>query len=466
MLRKSTLLDLCTSLDADFTEIRIVDSFTTTIQIQDGRAVKLSSSASLGAGIRVLKDGGWGFASCENLAGKDSLYSTAKNALALVVSSDKKWREKREVAKTKLFQDIVTPKVEIDPRKVPFKEKMQKLSELEIRAKEYSPHIVNTVLNYVDSYVKETVSNSFGTYVENGQIRTRASLAVTANKRSVRQTARKYAAGSKGFEIIEELTPENFSNKAASQVVELLGADNPPSGRLPVILAPEIVGVFVHEAVGHNAEADAVKSGSSILEGKIGKLIGSPKVSIADDPTFKDAYGSYSYDSEGTKTKKTMIVENGVLKNFLHNLETAQFFNVSPSGNARAAGYSSPPLVRMSNTYMLPGEKRLDEILSTMKKGIFVQDLGFGGYVFPERGQFMFNANSSYLIENGKKTKLLKNVSLAGLTLEVLKNIGEVSSEFSVSGNGGTCGKSGQGVPVDDGGPYVKVKDMLVGGRQ
>ncbi len=204
------------------------------------------------------------------------------------------------------------------------------------------------------------------------------------------------------------------------RAVELLTAENPPSGRFPVILAPSMVGLFTHEAVGHNAEADTVKSGNSILEGKIGKLIASPNVTMVDDPTFEGAYGSYVYDCEGTKAKKTVIIENGVLKSFLHNLETAHWFNVSPTGNARAENYSSPPIVRMSNTYMLPGKVKLEEILSSIKKGIFVEDVGFGGYVFPERGQFMFNANSSYLIENGRKTKLLKNVSLSGLTLEVL----------------------------------------------
>lgn len=465
MFAKETLLNLCTSLDTDFTEIRIVESSTANIQIQDGKAVKLASSKAIGAGIRVLKDGSWGFVSCENLADKDSLRSGIKNALSLAVSSDKKFRERRDMATIKPFQSIVPAKVKIDPRNVPFKEKMEKLSELEKKAKEYSPAIVNTVLNYGDSYVKEIISNSFGTYIEQEKILTRSSLTVTAYKDGVRQSSHKSVAGNKGFEIIENLTPENFSHKVAFRTVELLAAENPPSGRFPVILAPSMVGLFTHEAVGHNAEADAVKSSNSIFEGKIGKLIASPNVTIVDDPTFEDAYGSYVYDCEGTKAKKTVIIENGILRSFLHNLETAHWFNVSPTGNARAEGYSSPPIVRMSNTYMLPGNANLEEMLSGIKKGIFVEDVGFGGYVFPERGQFMFNANSSYLIENGRKTKLLRNVSLTGLTLEVLLNVEEVSNEFSLSGEGGTCGKSGQGIPVDDGGPYVKVKEMLVGGR-
>jgi TldD protein len=465
MLSQDTLLNLCASVNANFTEIRIVESFTTTIQIQDGKALKLASSSAIGAGIRVLKDGSWGFVSCENLTNKDSLYTAIKNAFSLAVSSDKKWRERRDIAKIKPSQDIVSFSVKIDPRSIPFKQKMEKLNELERKAKEYSSDIVNTVLNYGDSYVKEIISNSKGTYIKQEKIKTRVSLTVTAYKKGERQSSRKSVAGSKGFEIIENLIPENFSNKVASRAVELLTAENPPSGIFPVILAPPIVGLFTHEAVGHNAEADTVKSGNSILEGKIGKLIASPNVSIVDNPTFENGYGSYVYDSEGTKAKKTVIIENGILRNFLHNLETAHFFDVSPTGNARAEGYSSPPIIRMSNTYMLPGKKSFKEIISTIKKGIFVEDVGFGGYVFPERGQFMFNANSSYLIENGKKAKLLKNVSLTGLTLEVLHNVEEVSKEFSISGEGGTCGKSGQGVPVDDGGAYVKVKDMLVGGR-
>ncbi len=489
MLTKETLLNLCTSLDADFTEVRIVESSTTNIQIQDGKALKLASSNAIGAGIRVLKDGSWGFVSCENLTNKDSIYPVRsphqrcgspnitsgltsngvyagiKNALSLAISSDKKWRERRSIATVRPSQSIIPAKVKTDPRDIPFKKKMEKLSELEERGRKYSSAIVNTVLNYGDSYVKEIISNSLGTYIEQEKILTRLSLTITAYKDGVRQSSHKSVARSKGFEIIESLTPENFSHKVAGRAVELLVAENPPSGRFPVILAPSMVGLFTHEAVGHNAEADTVKSGNSILEGRIGKLIASPSITIVDDPTFEDAYGSYIYDCEGVKANKTVIIEDGILRNFLHNLETAHWFNVSPTGNARAEGYSSPPIVRMSNTYMLPGKMSLGEMLSTVKKGIFVEDVGFGGYVFPERGQFMFNANSSYLIENGRKTKLLKNVSLSGLTLEVLLNVEEVSKEFSFSGEGGTCGKSGQGIPVDDGGPYIKVKEMLVGGR-
>jgi TldD protein len=465
MFAKQTLLELCASVDADFTEIRIVESFNTAIQIQDGKALKLGSFNALGAGIRVLKGGGWGFVSCENLLDKDSLSSAIKNALTLAVSSDKKWTEKKDIAKVKPVQGIISSKVKIDPRNVPFKTKMERLSQLEAKAREYSPSIVNTVLNYGDSYIKEIISNSSGTYIEQEKISTRASLFVTAYKNGVRQSSRKSAAGTKGFEIIENLTPENFSDKVSSKAVELLAAESPPSGRFPVILAPSMVGLFTHEAVGHNAEADIVKSGNSIFEGKVNRQIASSVVSMVDDPTFENANGFYMYDSEGTRAKKTIIIENGVLKNFLHNLETARFFNVPPTGNARADGYSSSPIVRMSNTYMLPGKSSFEEILSGTKNGILVEDVGFGGYVFPERGQFMFNANSSYLIENGKKTKLLKNVSLTGLTLETLLDIEAVSKEFSLSGEGGTCGKSGQGAPVDDGGPYIKVKEMLVGGR-
>ncbi len=216
MFSKETLLNLCTSLDTDFTEVRIVESSTTAIQIQDGKALKLASSNAIGAGIRVLKDGSWGFVSCENLLDKDSLYSGIKNALSLAVSSDKKWRERRDIATIKPSQNIIPVKVKTDPRNIPFKKKMEKLSELERKAKEYSPAIVNTVLNYGDSYVKETISNSLGTYIEQEKILTRSSLTVTAYKDGVRQSSHKSVAGIKGFEIIENLTPENFSRKVAS----------------------------------------------------------------------------------------------------------------------------------------------------------------------------------------------------------------------------------------------------------
>ena len=463
---KDLLLNLCRSLSSDFSEIRIVEGQSTTIQIQDGKGDKVSTARSLGAGVRVLKDGGWGFCTTEDTS-KDSLFANLKKGLELAAAAPKKYREKRNIASITPREDKILCTVGIDPRQVSFAQKMERLLYLERKAREYAPSlIVNTVLNYGDSWRREIVANSWGTYVEQEQIRTRAVLLVTTYNKGVRQSSYKPVAASKGFEVVDDLKEENFSLKVASRAVELLKAENAPAGRFTVILAPPIVGLLAHEALGHNAEADAVQQGNSILKDLVGKKIASPCLSIVDNPTLEGAYGSYKYDSEGVRARENMIVDKGVLKQYLHNLETAHYFQAEPTGNARASGYGSFPVVRMSNTYVLPGDKSLDEIIAGVDEGILLEDSGFGGYVFPERGQFMFNANSSWLIEKGKKTTLLKNVSLSGLTLEVLNRVEGVSKEFSPRSGGGMCGKEGQSVPVDDGGPYLKVRDMLVGGQK
>jgi len=463
---KELLLGLSNSLPSDFSEIRVVEGQSTSIQIQDGKGDKLSTAHSLGAGVRVLKKGGWGFCSTEDIS-KDSLYENLKKSAELATCTPKKYREKRNISSVPSQEDIVACPVKVDPRQISFAKKMERLLHLERKAKEYAPSlVVNTVLNYADSWRREIVANSWGTYVEQEQIRTRAVLVVTTYKKGVRQSSYKPVAASGGFEVVEVLEEKDFSEKVASRAVELLKAKNAPAGRFTVVLAPSIVGLFAHEALGHNVEADAVKQGNSILEGLIGRKIASENLSIVDNPTLKGAYGSYEYDAEGIKGKENVIIDHGILKQYLHNLETANHFQTEPTGNARASSYGSFPIVRMSNTYALPGNKSLNEIISGTEKGILLEDTGFGGYVFPERGQFMFNANSSWLIEKGKKTKLLKNVSLSGLTLEVLDKVEEVSKEFSPLSGGGMCGKEGQSVPVDDGGPYLKVKDMLVGGQK
>ncbi len=450
-------------IGADFVDVRINERTGTRVSVQDGRADEIYSSRAFGAGIRVLIDGMWGFAST-NILERDELLSCLKDAASMARASKGRALEKGEVAEVPAFRGKARTQVRRDPREVGVEEKVKAVFELEKAARTLDPRVVNTVLGYGETVSKETVANTYGLYVENESLRTLASCFVAAKEGEVRQTAVEIRGGLRGFELLEQLEPEGFSVRAARKALGLLGAERAPAGKFPVMFDPAVTGLFVHEAIGHNAEADGVWAGESILEGKVGQQIAAEGVSIFDDATVEGAYGSYAYDSEGVRGQKKCLVEKGVLQGFMHSLETAKKFGVTPNGSARAEGHQSKPIVRMSNTYISPGDWRLDEIIKDTKEGILLKG-GYWGYVFVERGQFTCNAEEAWMVRNGEVKEHLRNVSVSGLTLEALKEIDAVSKDFELK-LPGMCGKGGQAMYIDAGGPYLRVRQLVVGGQR
>ena len=349
--------------------------------------------------------------------------------------------------------------------KVGLEEKKGLLKKIEKIARKESEKIVHTRLSYTEEIVRRGVANSYGVKVEELIPRVGLRLMVVAEEGKERQASFETLAWTGGFEKMRNLSGEEFSLAPVKRAIELLRADSPPRGVFPAILSPEVTGILAHEALGHNLEGDHIINRQSLLQGKMGERIASPHVTLIDDPTYPSAYGSYFFDDEGSPARKKVLVREGKVVGLLHSLETALKLHSVPTGNARAQDYHHPPLVRMSNTYFLPGESSLEEMMDRMGEGILVEKVGRGGYVLPEKGDFMFNIDYSWKIEGGRKKKLLKNVSLAGNTLRTLYSVKEASSHFALSGSGGICGKEGQGVPVDDGGPYFWVEKILVGGR-
>jgi TldD protein len=264
--------------------------------------------------------------------------------------------------------------------------------------------------------------------------------------------------GVSGFEIFKKHDAFELARKAGNTAVELLKAKTPKAGTYPVILDQELAGVFIHEAVGHAVEADHVLEGNSILAGKIGDQIASPLINVYDDPSLHE-FGYYPFDDEGAASKRTTLIQNGVLKSFLHSRETAGILG-GESRNSRAQGYSRP-VIRMSNTFIAPDGMKFNEMLSELKNGIYL--LGSrGGQVNPGEGVFQFNAERGFIVENGELTTPLRDVSLSGNTLEILNNVEAVGNDLEM--NSGRCGKAGQLVPVSDGAPHVLVRKAVVGG--
>jgi len=458
------LIEEANNKGCSFAEARYLRRANSSIRVQDGRIEELSQRESSGVGIRIVINGCWGFAASASLEKKD-LSASLEAALSSALSLSDKVKEKAEVKEVEPVRGKKELHCKISPEDVSPQDKAQMALEWEREAKMVDPkHLPNTLTSLSDVVREEMVYNSWGTKVESKLVHTLATVFVSACEGEIRQSASERRGEARGYELVEEITPEEFSLKAANKALSLLKASPPPAGTFPSILDPQVVGLFVHEALGHNAEADAVWAGQSIIKDKKGEEIAAPCVTIIDDATVEGTFGFYFYDSEGTPGRKNVIIQDGVLIDYLYNLETAAKMGAMPSGNARAEGYEVPPIVRMSNTFMAPGDWTLDEMLQEIKEGVYLKG-GKWGYVYPERGQFTFNVEEAWLVKDGELGEHLRDVSMSGMTLETLKKIKGVSKDFELA-SPGYCGKGGQTAFVDNGGPYALVEEITVGGRR
>lgn len=457
-------LALAREKGAAFADLRITQGEGITIQVQDGQADKIASGSSRGAGLRVLVEGAWGFAPTNNI-NRAELAQCVADAVAMARAASGDVTEPGVVAEVAPVEAQVKAKYEVDPRGVPLDERVAAIFALEQRARSQDPeHIVNTRASYADGAGRMYLGNTFGTYIEYETVRCSVGLMVTAQEGEVRQWAAEHKANACGYELLRDIDADEFAGEAAQQAIDLLAAALPPAGKFEVIIDPQICGLLVHEAFGHNCEADAVWSGNSILEGKIGQPVASELVTIVDDPTLPDANGSFEYDHEGVRGERHVLVQDGILQGYLHSLETAARFSVAPNGAARAMGHMHSPVVRMSNTFIEPGDSTLEEMMADIKHGLYLKG-GSWGYVFTARGQFTCNVQQAYAIENGRLGQRYRNVNIAGMTVETLEGVTAVGNDLEFR-LGGTCGKHGQGVPVDTGGPHIRVREVVVGGQQ
>ena len=457
-----SICDKAKARGASFADSRVFESENTGITRQDGRADKLNSGASKGLGVRVLKDHAWGFASVADF-NSDSAFAALDEAIAMAEASSAR-SDQAVVADVEGVECEVTAKVEIDPRSVSVGRKMKALEGYEQAAiRVAGEKLANSVVGYQDRADTETICNTQGTYVRKESIRTIMYNLIVVRDGSILQKSRGRVGEPVGFELVERTTAEEFTEKSAHLALTLLTAAPPPAGKFPVIFHPSVTGLLTHEAIGHNAEADAVLSGSSIIEGKLGEKIASELVTIIDDSTIPGKWGSFDYDSEGTPSSRRVIIEKGVLKGYMHSLETAAKMGVKPNGSARAQDYGCRPIVRMSNTYIEPGDSTFEELVKGIDLGVYLRG-GEYGYVFCERGQYTCHAGEAIMIRNGELAEHIRDVSVAGMTLETLMNIDAVSNDFEMN-MPGTCGKDGQGMYVDNGGPHIRVKELVVGGQ-
>ena len=438
----------------EYADIRVRNSINNSLVLKDGKIDNIDTGINYAIGIRVLQNGAWGSAFTSEI---DKVEEAAQNATTIA----NQLKSDVELTQTNPQEDIVKSKAKIKIEDVTIEEKIETMQELHKIS--LIDQIQSTNISLSESQSSDLIISSEGTNILSDNNRTVLSMNAVASNGEVMQIGHKSLGGVQGFEIINNADLESFATGISQKAISLLDAQTPPSGDFPVILDSELAGVFIHEALGHASEADIILQNDSILKDKLGQKIGSDLVTVIDDASIETGFGYYPYDVEGTKSEKTTLVENGIFKSVLSSRETAsKVGDGESSGNARSS-VSNKPLVRMSNTYIKPGDSSFEELIEDLPNGIYLKG-SRGGQVDTGKGIFQFNAVEAYNIENGELGAHLRDVSLSGTTLDILNNITGVGSDFNLSV--GFCGKDGQTVPVGDGGPHIRVSRATVGGVQ
>jgi len=435
----------------DYVDIRVGKGNGTNIIMKDNKIQEINTGIDIGLRIRVLNNGAWGFAFTSDF---DKIEEIANTAIKLsnVLQGDV------ELADSKTIVDKIKT-----PRKIPLSdvsidEKKELLNDASKSAN--IDKVVSTTANYSDSESQTIFINSEGSSIIMDETRVGLFLNSVASSGEIIQFGHGSIGGAKGFEALNNQDIEKFGRNIGEKANRLLVGETPPSGNFSIVTDNELTGVFVHEALGHAAEADLILQNDSILKGKLNHQIGSEIVNIVDDASNSDGFGYYAYDGEGVKTKKNQLVKDGKLISLLSSRESASKLGISSSGNARSV-ISEQPIVRMSNTYLESGDMSFEELIEDISNGIYLKG-SRGGQVDTGKGIFQFNAAESFKIENGEVTNPLRDVSLSGNVLETLKNVDAVGNDFKLGI--GFCGKSGQTAPVGDGGPHTRILDATVGG--
>ncbi|MGF1716242.1 metalloprotease TldD [Photobacterium chitinilyticum] len=460
----SQTLELIAARDVDYADIYFQSCWHESLVLEDSIIKDGSFNIDRGVGVRAVAGEKTGFA-----------YSDQINLLALTQSA----RAARGIVrgggngKVQAFSPVIASGIyaPIDP--LGSFDKHQKIALLEeidryIRTKEPLVKEVSVSINGV--YEQVLVAALDGTYAADIRPLVRLSISILIEKGDKREHGSAGGGGRYGYEYF--LNEENgksialnYADEAIRQALVNVDADAAPAGTMPVVLGAGWPGVLLHEAVGHGLEGDFNRKGSSMFAGQMGKQVTSPLCTIVDDGTLVDRRGSINIDDEGTPGQYNVLVEGGKLKGYMQDKLNARLMGVAPTGNGRRESYAHLPMPRMTNTYMLPGQHSPEEIIASVKQGIYAPNFG-GGQVDITSGKFVFSASEAYLIENGKVTRPIKGATLIGSGIEAMQQVSMVGNDLDIDRGVGVCGKAGQSVPVGVGQPTLKVDSMTVGGTQ
>ena len=460
MLEKSLvekILNEALSTGGDFAEIFVEKKNNCGLFMIDGKIESSLSGRDFGIGIRIFKDlySVYGYT---NDMTEENLLKTARKIAEAVKGT------RADITINLLKQDIENyNKIEIYPETVLKKNKIDVMRRGYIAAKEYDSEISQVRVSYSDSKQNILVANSEGIWAEDERVRGRIRIESVASNGTEMQTGSMGPGASKGFEFFEKMDIESYGREASRIAKTILHADYSPSGKMPVIIDNGFGGVIFHEACGHGLEATSVAKGNSVFAGKIGQMIASPVVSAVDDGTIPNEWGTINIDDEGTPSRRNLLIENGILKGYMIDKLNGRRMGMASTGSGRRESYKYAPTSRMTNTFILNGKSSLDEMISSVEKGIYAKYMG-GGSVNPATGNFNFAVMEGYLIENGKITSPVRGATLIGSGSEILKKIEMVGNNLAYGQ--GMCGSVSGSLCTNVGQPAIKVSEITIGGRK
>jgi len=452
------LIEIALQRGGEFAEIYIEYGVNNQISLEENKIYGAGRGVDMGVGIRVLHGEKTGYAHCDDLS-FEKLKQTAE--VASFIAKEKNIEAPEGLKHSKIPSYYM---VKVSPDSIVPQEKSKLLWKANAIAREYDKRINQVNVGFADTNKKIIIANSEGKWVEDIQTISRLVVGISAIEGNKRSRGYAYKGGTLGYEHYDEKLAEKLAKDAGRMAIAMIPAEDAPAGEYPIVMAKGNCGTFFHEAIGHSLESDGIRKKTSCFWDKKGQIIASEITSLADDGTVPGARGSINIDDEGTPSQKTILIENGVCTNFLCDRLNAKLMNVPLTGNGRRQSYQHFPIPRMTNTYLMPGNDDPEDILKSVKKGIYISRIG-GGNVTWVTGRFVFSVPEGYLIEDGKITKPLKGIQLMGSGPEVLKNIVMVGPDLEIWG-GGTCGKSGQLKPVSDGNPTLKVSKITIGGAK
>ena len=458
LLLSDTLKSVLASGGVDYADVYQETSMVTGIQMEDGKIEKLIEGTDQGAGLRVISAGRTSYAYTNELTGV--AFEEMSGSMKAALGKGGGPGIALDLTRKNPLLDFA---IKIDPSGVPLERKVGLIEAANRAARGYHKSIEQVSITYRETLQKVAVVSSEGFFLaEDERIQTIFIVNVIAREDGVVQTGYEPVGGFLGFELFDQISAEEVALKAAGKAVMMLTARRAPGGRMPVVISSEAGGTMIHEAVGHGLEADLAQRGLSVYSGKMGQKIASAAISVLDDATIPEKRGSFRFDDEGTPSQKTVLIKDGILTSFMHDRLSAMRAGARPTGNGRRQSYRHRPIPRMTNTMIAPGKAAASDVLKATPKGLFVKRMG-GGQVNTLTGDFVFDVQEGYLIENGEMAEPVRGATLAGNGPRVLMNIDMVGSDIGFSI--GTCGKDGQGVPVSDAQPTIRVPELVVGGQ-
>ncbi len=449
------VLGAALSTGGEWAEIYAEDRLSHSIRLEDRRVEELVTGRDRGAGVRVVRGTSSAYAYTNRLD-SDSLLEAARVAAAAL-------REQpvAEIRDLRPRTPAVRHPVAVDPAGVERTTLADTVRRADDAARAHDPSVVQVIAGYSDTRQRVLIVNSEGFSTDEDRVRTRFVVQVVAARDGVVQTGFEGPGRSCGFELLDQFPPEEIARAAAGRAVAMLASQPAPAGEMPVVIAAGNGGVLFHESSGHGMEADLIAKEASVYRGKQGKLIGVPEFNGVDDATVEGAWGSFAFDDEGTPAQRTVLFQGGVCTDYLTDLIRSRQLGQAATGNGRRQSFTEVPIPRMTNTYVLPGDDDPEEIIRQTPRGLYAKWLG-GGQVNPVTGEFVFGVAEGYLIENGEVTTPVRGANLVGDGPSVIASVDALGTDFDVKE--GICGKEGQGVPVGNGAPTMRISRMTVGG--